>query len=82
MSNVWKHQDPACSTTGKENLALKIITIILCILAILEAVYFLRVYSNISFIAKYRTIYIQTAMPTMRHQWLATAFIPSKVINT
>ena len=60
---------------------LKPITIILAVLAILEALYFVAVYSNIPFIARYRTIYIQTAMSTMRHQWLATAFIPSPVIN-
>lgn len=60
---------------------LKIITVILCVLAILEAGYFLCVYSNIPFIAKYRKIYIQTAMSTMRHQWLATAFLPARVVN-
>ncbi len=60
---------------------LKVITVVLLILAVLEAGYFLCVYSNIPFIAKYRRIYIQTAMSTMRHQWLATAFIPSPVIN-
>ncbi len=60
---------------------LKPITIVLAVLAILEALYFVAVYSNIPFIARYRTIYIQTAMSTMRHQWLATAFIPSPVIN-
>ena len=29
----------------------------------------------------YRTIYINTAMNTMRHQWLATYFIPDNVID-
>lgn len=61
--------------------ALRRITIVLVILAIIEALYFVCVYSSIPFIAKYRDIYIQTAMSTMRHQWLATAFIPSGVIN-
>lgn len=60
---------------------LKPIAIILAVLAVLEALYFICVYSNIPFIARYRTIYIQTAMSTMRHQWLATTFIPSSVIN-
>lgn len=66
---------------GARRSPLKIITIILLIFAVLEAIYFICVYSNIPFIAKYRKIYIQTAMSTMRHQWLATAFIPSGVIN-
>ena len=38
-------------------------------------------FSDIPFIAKWRTIYIQTAMDTMTHQWLATAFIPGSVID-
>lgn len=60
---------------------LKAATIVLSVLAVLECLYFICVYSNIPFIAKWRDIYIQTAMSTMRHQWLATSFIPSKVIN-
>lgn len=44
--------------------------------------YILAVYSPMPFIAKWRTIYIETAMSTMTHHWLATYFIPPKVINT
>ncbi len=51
------------------------------ILALLAALYCLCVFSDIPFIAKWRTIYIQTAMDTMNHQWLATAFIPRGVID-
>ena len=50
-------------------------------LAVLFAIYLTAVFSNIPFIAKWRTIYIQTAMATMNHQWLATAFIPHSVID-
>lgn len=60
---------------------LKVITIILTVLAILEAGYFICVYSNIPFIAKWRDVYIQTAMNTMRHQWLATKLLPAKIVN-
>ena len=51
------------------------------ILALLIGLYCLAVFSDIPFIAKWRTIYIQTAMDTMTHQWLATAFIPGSVID-
>ena len=51
------------------------------ILALLIGLYCLAVFSDIPFIAKWRTIYIQTAMDTMNHQWLATAFIPGSVID-
>jgi exopolysaccharide biosynthesis protein len=43
--------------------------------------YLVAVYSNIPFIAKYRSLYIETAMSTMSHQWLATKFIPKSVID-
>lgn len=45
------------------------------------ALYGIAVFSDIQFIVKWRTIYIETAMGTMTHQWLATAFIPKGVIE-
>ena len=39
------------------------------------------VFSHIPFIEKWRTIYIETAMGTMNHQWLATLFLPQSVID-
>lgn len=51
------------------------------VLAVLAALYCLFAFSDIPFIAKWRTIYIQTAMDTMNHQWLATAFLPQSVID-
>ena len=43
--------------------------------------YLTAIYSNIPFVAKYRNLYIETAMSTMSHQWLATKFIPKSVID-
>jgi exopolysaccharide biosynthesis protein len=43
--------------------------------------YPVAVYSDIPFIKKWRDIYIETAMTTMHHQWLATSFIPQFVID-
>lgn len=50
-------------------------------LLVIVVLYLTAVYSNIPFIAKWRTIYIETAMSTMNHQWLATYFIPKGVID-
>lgn len=50
-------------------------------LVLLAGLYCLFAFSDIPFIAKWRTIYIQTAMDTMTHQWLATAFLPQSVID-
>lgn len=38
-------------------------------------------FSGIPFVAKWRTLYIETAMSTMTHQWLATAFLPPSVVE-
>jgi len=54
-------------------LAVTIITI--------ASVYFLFVYSSIPFIKYWREIWIETAMTTGDHQWLATSFIPRKIID-
>ena len=51
------------------------------ILAALAGLYCLCVFSNIPFIAKWRTLYIETALMTRTHQWLATAFIPKSVVD-
>ena len=67
--------------TPRQKKPLKVLAIVLAVLLLLEGLYFLCVYSNIPFIKKYRTIYINTAMNTMRHQWLATYFIPDNVID-
>ena len=64
-------------TKHKIKLRYKLCNIALAIIII----YLICVYSNIPFIAKWRTLYIETAMSTMTHQWLATSFIPSSVIN-
>lgn len=74
-----KSQKP--KKTKTKRTALDRIISILLVLVTLEALYCTAVFSNIPFIAKYRTSYIVTAMQTMRHQWLATAFIPPAVVN-
>ena len=48
---------------------------------ILAVMYSVCVFSNIPFIEKWRVIYIETAMSTNSHQWLATAFIPHFIIE-
>lgn len=53
-----------------------------CIIFPLIAIlYFTVVFSNNSFIRKWRTIYIETAMTTTSHQYLATWIFPKSVID-
>lgn len=54
---------------------------ILAALLSLVLLYGIAVFSHVPFIEKYRTLYIETAMSTMNHHWLATSFIPEGVIN-
>lgn len=51
------------------------------ILIFLLALYLTFVYSSIPLIANWRTIWIETAMSTRNHQWLATMFIPDSIIQ-
>lgn len=70
----------------KENAFLRIIRkkrvfIPLIALILIAAAYLTFVFSNIPFVKFWRTIYIETAMTTGDHQWLATAFIPKNIID-
>lgn len=58
----------------------KIVSVFL-VLVVLESLYCTAVFSNIPFIANYRTIWIETAMSTLSHQWLATYFFPPAVVS-
>ena len=59
----------------------KVLVSITSIILLFATLYYIAVFSNIPFIKKWRTIYIETAMTTMTHQWLATYFIPHSVID-
>ena len=59
----------------------KIIIWVVSILLFIVLGYCTAVFSNIPFIKKWRGIYIETAMTTGKHQWLATAFIPGYIID-
>ncbi|WP_318362439.1 phosphodiester glycosidase family protein [uncultured Agathobaculum sp.] len=47
----------------------------------LTVVYPFLLYTPNAFVTRWREWYIETAMGTMTHQWLATWFIPSDIIN-
>ncbi len=47
----------------------------------LTVVYPFLLYTPNAFVTRWREWYIETAMGTMTHQWMATWFIPSDIIN-
>ena len=66
---------------AKRRNPLKGLAIFLGCLLLIEILYFVAIYSDNSFISKWRTIYIETAMDTLSHKWLATAIIPPDIID-
>lgn len=65
----------------KKGFPFKGISIALLAILLVQILYFVAIYSQNSFITKWRNIYITTAMDTLNHKWLATAFIPADVID-
>lgn len=60
---------------------LKTANVILSIVLVLEILYCVAIFTNIPFVKRLRTMYIETAMSTMNHHWLAEAFIPHDIVN-
>lgn len=56
-------------------------TIPTVIILLAAVIYLWFVFAPIPFIRYWRDIYIETAMTTADHQWLATAFIPGYIID-
>lgn len=71
----------AAAAPAKRRSPLKPVAIVLSVLLVIEVCYFVCVYSQIPFISKWRTIYIETAMDTLNHKWLATSIIPDDIIQ-
>ena len=60
-------------------MKIKIIAIFLAVFLVLS--YCLFVFSPIPGLRQLRSSYIQTAMSTLSHQWLATAFLPKAIVE-
>jgi len=71
----------ASRTAPRKRNPLKALSVLLLCLLLIELCYFVCVYSQNSFITKWRNIYIETAMDTLSHKWLATAIIPDDIIQ-
>ena len=67
---------------AKKSSPLKVVSILLALILFIELAYCLVIFTDlIPPIAKLRSIYIETAMSTMRHQWLAKALIPGDIVQ-
>lgn len=69
------------STRKRQKSRLRPLKILLIFLVIVESLYCVAIFSHIPFIVRLRNMYIETAMSTMSHHWLAEAFIPKDIID-
>ncbi len=77
LSEKFKRKKPAKKKKGLKGHLIRGSVII----SIFLFLYLVFVFSDNAFITKWRTIYIETAMTTNSHQWLATWFIPHDIID-
>jgi len=75
-------QKKAVGIFGKRSRkARRVLAVLLAVLALLGVFYCLFAFSSIPLFVKGRHILIETAMSTMRHQWIATRFFPESVVD-
>ena len=72
-----RHEAPRPKASKKKKALIITAIILLCVVGF----YLFLVYTPNAFVSKWRTIYIETAMTTLSHKWLATAFLPDRVIQ-
>lgn len=66
----------------KKSSPLRTVCVLLALVLFIELAYCLVIFTDlIPPVAKLRSIYIETAMSTMRHQWLAKALIPGDIVQ-
>ncbi len=54
---------------------------LLVFFTVFSLAYLVAVYSDIPLVTRVRTMYIQSAMNTLNHKWMATAVIPGPIID-
>lgn len=65
----------------KIRLPVKLLLIFACLCLLVSSAYAVVVRGNIPFVVKWRNIWIETAMTTDQHKWLATSFFPGWLID-
>lgn len=60
---------------------MKVVAVLLCIVLFFEALYCFFAFTKIKPIKDLRDAFIETALSTMTHQWLAEAFLPNYMVE-
>lgn len=66
---------------AKTNKLIKVLTACVISIALIISMYAVVIFGNIPFVTKWRNIWIETAMTTDQHKWLATCFFPKYLID-
>jgi len=66
---------------AKMNKLIKALTACVIVVSLFVSMYALVIFGNVPFITKWRNIWIETAMTTDQHKWLATCFFPKYLID-
>ena len=81
IPQTWERTSRERARPGKKRRRRRWPMALACTLLLAVGLYGIAIYGNIPFIRKWRDIYIETAMGTMTHQWLATAIIEDEIIE-
>ena len=75
-------EDDEDDTPSGTHRALSVFShLLLLLITLLAAFYLMVLYAPIPVLTNLRDTYIRTAMSTLNHKWLATAIIPSEIID-
>ncbi len=65
----------------KTGVIIKVLTSLVIMVTVFISMYALVIFGNVPFITKWRNIWIETAMTTDQHKWLATSFFPKYLVD-
>lgn len=76
-----ENTQPKKQKIDKTSVVIKVLTSLVIVVAVCVSMYALVIFGNVPFITKWRNIWIETAMTTDQHKWLATSFFPEYLIK-
>lgn len=76
-----KEVDKRKKESDRTSVIIKVLTSLVIVVAVFVSMYALVIFGNVPFITKWRNIWIETAMTTDQHKWLATSFFPEYLIK-
>ncbi|MBQ4103629.1 MAG: phosphodiester glycosidase family protein [Clostridia bacterium] len=80
-SERFENAQPQKQKIDKTSVVIKVLTSLVIVVAVCVSMYALVIFGNVPFITKWRNIWIETAMTTDQHKWLATSFFPEYLIK-